>query len=166
MKKNMGIFSALVLLVCLVGCSGNNQNSGNTGKDGASLCVHVEKTEIAMNTDAAPILKQLGEPIHYTEEASCAFKGLDKTYDYGSFILQTYPNEDKDYILSLWFTDDRVATDEGITIGATQDEVEKAYGTECYNGSNAYVKTVGDTKLTIILKDGVVSSILYEADLF
>lgn len=120
-------------------------------------------TKIAMNAEAAPILEALGEPKSYTEEESCAFEGLDKTYYYGSFYLQTYPEGDTDYIYCLWLVDDSVETEEGIYIGATQAQVESAYGAEWYNGKNAYVVKTGDCTLTVILDNGTVSSIQYTA---
>ena len=120
-------------------------------------------TKIAMNAEAAPILEALGEPKSYTEEESCAFEGLDKTYYFGSFYLQTYPEADTDYIYCLWLVDDSVETEEGIYIGATQAQVEAAYGAEWFNGKNAYVVKTGDCTLTIILDSGVVNSIQYTA---
>lgn len=119
--------------------------------------------EIVMNVNAAQTLALLGEPKTYTEETSCAFEGLDKTYYYGSFYLQTYPQGDQDYIYCVWLVDDGVSTNEGIYIGATQAEVESVYGTECFNGSNAYILTQGSSRLTIILTNGTVSSIQYDA---
>ena len=120
-------------------------------------------TQIAMKADAEPILAALGEPNSYTEEASCAFDGLDKTYSYGSFYLTTYPEGGKDYVYRIWFADDGVTTEEGVYIGAAQAEVESAYGADSFNGSNAYILTKDGTSLTVILKDGAVSSIQYEA---
>lgn len=119
-------------------------------------------TKIALHADMAPILAALGEPISYTEEASCAFEGLDKTYYFGSFYVQTYPQGDKDYVFSIWFADDGVTTDEGIYVGATQAEVEAAYGAESYNGTNAYILTQDKTTFTVILEEGKVSSIQYD----
>lgn len=119
--------------------------------------------EIAMNANAADILAQLGEPRSYTEEASCAFVGLDKTYFYGSFYLQTYPVGEEDFVYCVWLVDDSVTTKEGIYIGAAQEEVENAYGAAGYNGSNAYIIVAGDSKLTVILDNDVVSSIQYDA---
>lgn len=119
--------------------------------------------EIEMNAPAADIIAALGEPKSYTEEASCAFIGMDKTYFYGSFYLQTYPMEDVDYIYCVWLVDDSVTTAEGIYIGATQAQVEQAYGAEAYNGSNAYILTTEHSRLTVILENGVVSSIQYDA---
>lgn len=121
------------------------------------------ETVISLNTDAAPILAALGEPKNYTEETSCAFEGLDKTYYYGSFYLSTYPKAGKDYIYSIWFVDDGVSTAEGIRIGSTQAEVEAAYGSSGFNGINAYNVIDTETQLTIILIDGTVSSIQYKS---
>lgn len=120
-------------------------------------------TKIAMRVNAAELLAALGEPISYTEQASCAFTGLDKTYYYGSFYLNTYPVGDQDFVYGLWLVDDTVTTEEGLYIGATQAQVESIYGTEGFNGSNAYILDKGACRLTIILTDGLVSSIQYDA---
>ena len=39
--------------------------------------------------------------------------------------------------------------------------METAYGADSFNGTNAYVITKGEGTLTIIMKDGIVSSIQY-----
>lgn len=118
--------------------------------------------EIRMHAPAAPIVQALGEPKSYTEEASCAFEGLDKTYYYGGFYLDTYPKGDEDFVYGMWFADDSVTTQEGIYIGCSQAQVEAAYGVDAYNGTNAYILTRGDGKLTVILEAGIVTSIQYE----
>lgn len=120
-------------------------------------------TRIQINGEAGPVVAALGEPKSYTEEASCASDGLSKTYYYGSFYLLTYPMDGRDYVYSLWFVDDAVATEEGIRIGSTQAEVEAAYGAGGFDGTNTYVLTKADTKLTLILTGGIVSSIQYAA---
>ena len=190
MKKFISMLLVLAMALSLAACGGNDtkpeETIGNvpvqteSGSDqqvqeteapqqteapaAADACVFsYNGVEIAMNANAADILAQLGEPKTYTEETSCAFTGLDKTYYFGSFYLQTYPVEDQDYVYCVWLVDDSVTTNEGIYIGATQAEVENAYGTEGFNGSNAYIMVMGDCKLTVILKDGVVSSIQYDA---
>lgn len=132
-------------------------------QDGEAYTFTYGGTKIAMNAAAASVIDALGEPKSYTEEESCAFEGLDKTYYFGSFYLQTYPEGDADFVYCLWLVDDSVETEEGIYIGAPQAQVEKAYGAEYYNGKNAYVVTRGDCTLTIILDNGVVSSIQYNA---
>ena len=107
------------------------------------------------------MIAALGTPDSYSEETSCAFDGLDKTYRYGSIYLQTYPIGEKDYVYSWWFVDDLVENDEGICIGSSKADVEAAYGAESYNGTNAFEVTKGSGKLTIILENDVVSSVQY-----
>lgn len=112
---------------------------------------------------AEPIIEALGQPNSYTEETSCAFDGLDKTYVYSGFSFTTYPDNGKDYIHTIWFTDDSAVTEEGLYIGASQQAVDNAYGAEHWNGINAYILTSENVRLTILLTDGFVSSVKYEA---
>ena len=179
MKKLIALLLALTMMACLCACG-----SSEAGKETTTPTGKVEDTQpsnvetapavndfvftykgidIEMNAHADGIIEALGEPKSYTEENSCAFIGMDKTYFYGSFYLQTYPMDEVDYIYCLWIVDDSVETPEGIYIGASQADVEAAYGAESYNGTNAYIITGRNTRLTIILENGVVSSIQYDA---
>lgn len=167
MKKISILMLSLLLLLSFVGC--NDVDSGNPSDSSSEVSAAANGfvfkyngTDIALNGDAEPIITALGEPKSYTEEPSCAFEGLDKTYYYGSFYVSTYPLEDKDYIQSVWFADDSVATEDGIRIGSTKADVEAAYGADSFNGNNAYTITKSDTKLTVILTDDLVSSVQYE----
>ena len=171
MKKIFALILALTMVLTMAACGGETapeptapaaQNTPAT-PDAASWKYTVQGVDIMMHANAAPILKALGDPVNFTEEASCAFTGLDKTYYYGGFYLQTYPIGDEDYIFAAWLVDDSSATPEGIYIGATQAEVEAAYGAESFNGSNAYILKGTTSTLTIILEDGAVSSIQYDA---
>lgn len=168
MKKILCLILALMMAMTMAACGDNNPtnppvtNEPTPASNG--YIFHYNGTAIVMNADAAPILAALGEPKTYTEETSCAFDGKDKTYFFGSFYLQTYPMGEKDYVYSVWFADDSVTTDEGVYVGMTQAEVENIYGTAGYNGSNAYIMTKDTSRLTIILTDGVVSSIQYDAE--
>lgn len=170
MKKILSLILVLSLALCLAACGGE-EPAETTAPSTPEVQTPVDpgytfrvgETEIVMHANAAPVLEALGEPVSYTEEASCAFTGLDKTYYYGSYYLTTYPTGEEDFIYSLWLVDDSLSTPEGIYIGATQAQVEAAYGAEGYNGSNAYVMTKGASTLTIILDNGTVSSIQYDA---
>ena len=166
MKKFLLILTILCLALSLVACGGGSETGGNASGNTITVpedtfTFEYKGTKIQFHAEAAPIIAALGEPVKYTESASCAFQGLDKSYYYGSFYLETYPVEDKDYVYGWWFADDSVSTEEGIYIGASQADVEKAYGTEGYNGSNAYTIKRDSGSLTMILKDGLVSSIQY-----
>ena len=170
MKKIFALILALAMVLTLAACGGESapETTAPAAKapmapDASSWKYTVRGVDILMHADAAPILEALGEPVSYTEEASCAFTGLDKTYNYGGFFLNTYPIGDQDYIYGVCLMDDSSTTPEGIYIGATQAEVEAAYGTEGFNGSNAYILKGTTSTLTIILDGGVVTSIQYDA---
>ncbi|MGF7145665.1 putative small lipoprotein YifL [Anaerotaenia torta] len=118
---------------------------------------------VPMNVDAAPVVKSLGEPVEYFEAASCAFQGLDKIYYYNGFEVGTYPNGDKDYVSYVNLLDDSVATDKGIYLGSTKEDVIAAYGEDFTAEGSSMVYRLGETKLTFILEDDAVASITYAA---
>lgn len=158
MKKISMILLAAVMLLSMMGC-----DSSDPAPRQENFTFTYNGTQIMLGTDAAPVIDALGEPRSSTEEPSCAFDGMDKTYFYGSFYLSTYPLDGKDYVYGIWLVDDSVTTEEGIRIGSTQADVEAVYGAGCFGGGNAYTQTRGNSKLTIIVTGGVVSSIQYSA---
>ena len=173
MKKILALALALTMVLTLAACGGDKPAettapkapavAGPVTPDANSWKYTVRGVDVMMNAEAAPVLEALGEPVSYTEEASCAFDGLDKTYYFGGFYLQTYPQNDVDYVYSVWLVDDSSTTPEGVYIGASQAEVEAAYGAEGFNGSNAYIMTGTTSTLTILVENGVVTSIQYDA---
>ena len=170
MKKIFALILALTMVLTLAACGGETapETTAPAAKapmapDASSWKYTVRGVDILMHAEAGPILEALGEPVSYTEEASCAFTGLDKTYYFGGFYLQTYPLNDVDYVYSVWLVDDSSTTPEGVYIGASQAEVEAAYGAEGFNGSNAYIYTSSTATLTILVENGVVTSIQYDA---
>lgn len=172
MKKVILFLLCLCMALALIAC-GNDPQDGTTPSDTTatkptgsvqekeSLYFVYQGTKIALYAPAEPIITALGEPKNYTESPSCAFQGMDKTYFYGSFYMDTYPMDGKDYVYGWWFADDSVTTQEGIYIGAAQAEVEKAYGADSFNGDNAYIVTENEGTLTVIVENGVVTSIQY-----
>lgn len=168
MKRLIAFVGVLCVLLSLVACGtpqteaplGTTPNMGEPGDPNAYYFTH-KGTDIRLNGDMAAVLNALGEPKKYTEETSCAFEGLDKTYTYDSFVIQTYPKGDRDFVYMFWFLDDMVKTPEGIKIGDSQAAVEAAYGADAYNGKNAFITKKDNYSMTVILKDGLVSSIQY-----
>ena len=146
-----------VLLFSLVGCGAADPNIQEE-----NYSFTYNGTRITLGAEAAPIVDALGEPRSYTEEPSCAFDGMDKTYYYGGFYLSTYPLDGKDYVYSIWFADDSVETEDGIRIGTTQAQVEGICGENCFNNSNTYRQIKGNSKMIILLEGDVVNSIQIE----
>lgn len=118
---------------------------------------------MSVDMDAAPVIQSLGEADSYFEAPSCAFQGIDKIYTYSHFEIDTYPDGDTDRISMILFLDDLVSTSEGICIGMTKEDMEKAYGTD-YEVSNGFYRYTKDKmKLAFIIKDGEISSIEYDS---
>ncbi len=118
---------------------------------------------IGMNEDVAPILSGLGDYSNYAETPSCAFEGLDKIYSYNGFDLYTYPKGSTDYVNSIYFIDDSVATPEGIRLGSTVEEMLAAYGEDYVEEYGVYTYTKEKSTLSFIVTDGVIESIEYVA---
>lgn len=154
--KRIGIV-VLAVLLGLAGCGGSGSRIQEEG-----FSVTFGGIQISPGAEAAPVIDALGEPKSYTESPSCAFEGVERTYYYGSFYLSTCPVEGRDYVYSIWFADDGVATEDGIRIGNTQSEVEEFCGVGCFHGGNACTRTLGNSRLTILLSDGLVCSVQYE----
>lgn len=151
------IVVVLLAVLCLAGCGTHESDAVQD-----YFTFRHNGIEIAPHAEAEPVIAALGAPQSYTEEPSCGFEGMDKTYCYGSFYLSTYPMDGKEYVNSIWFADHTVVTEEGIRIGSSQSQVEEAYGKDSFNGINSYVLTRGQSRLMILVADGFVSSIRYE----
>ena len=157
MKRISVFLLTAIMLFSLAGCGATD-----IAPQEENFSFTYNGTKITLGAEAVPIIDALGEPRSYTEEPSCAFDGMDKTYYYGSFYLSTYPLDGKDYVYNLWFADDGVATDEGIRIGSSQSQVEDTYGKDCFDGTNSFVLTKGQSRLVILVEEGTVSSVRYE----
>lgn len=176
MKKFILLFTVMLFLA---GCSndedttqrdkidtantleGNSSDSSKTATEG--FAYDYNGVIIPMNVDAAPIIKELGEPVEYFEAASCAFQGLDKIFYYNGFELGTYPVKDKDYVSYVNLLDDSVSTDQGIYLGSTLEDLVAAYGENYTEDGSSYLYRLGDTKLTFIIEEDTVTSITYYA---
>lgn len=168
MRKKLFLLIIFSLILTFVGCGSDTKSdtdapSANNETAVAAHSFSYNNIKIEMGTVANDVLSKLGEPKSVTEETSCAFEGMDKTYYFGSFYVTTYPNGDKENFYSAWFVDDSLTTEEGIYIGASKAAVDTAYGADSFNGTNAYIINKGASKLTVILTDDVVSAITYDA---
>lgn len=157
MKNMKKIFAAATLIAALglTACGGSDKGSSS----GGGYSFTSGSTKIEMGVDASKVVDELGEADDYFESESCAFEGLDKVYTYPGFKLNTYPDGDKDYVLSVVFMDDTVSTDKDISIGSTKDEVTEAYGEASEESASKLVYESGDTELVIGLNGDSVSSV-------
>ena len=106
--------------------SAASSEAGNTeSDDGFNLTYN--GVRISLDAEAEPLVKALGKDYMYTENPSCAYVGIDFTYDYKSFILYAQDRSGKVVINTVEVRDDTVDCG-GIKIGQTLDDVKKVYG--------------------------------------
>ena len=116
---------------------------------------------IHVNDSMEGVIEALGEPVNYFEAASCAFEGLDKTYTYTSFELTSYPQQDGDHLADIYFKDDTIQTEEGISLYMSKEDMEKAYGTDYSVDGNSYIYERGEGQLVFIIEENEIVSIEY-----
>lgn len=122
----------------------------------------VNGTELAVHGDFTAISAKLGTHLSYAESPSCGYDGLDKTYTYAHFEIQTYPKNGKEYINFILLLDDTYGTAEGVFIGDTAEKVKSVYGEpseSLANGNMRYEK--GEMRLEFLVKNGTVNKIQY-----
>lgn len=185
MKKLM-VLMMVVSLLTLAGCGDSEKVIEGGAADPASSSVETEETSGApqesenevqvkgyvfefqdavavVDADVTTVTDVLGEPLSYYEAASCAFNGLDKIFTYSGFNIETYPQDDADYISGIILKDDSVATPEGVSIGDTREKVEEAYGTEYADENGMLVYEKDGMKLCFILQEDEVISVEYRS---
>lgn len=168
------ILSALLMAGCGSGTpSGTTQIPSGTGQpttaptDNGSDDVFTftyQSVKITPFALADSVIADLGEAMTYFEAESCAFNGLDKIYTYSSFEISTVPEGGEDHISLIVLLDDTVATEEGIRIGATRDDVIAAYGDEYELQGTALAYHRGESILLFLMESDVVTAIEYVAD--
>lgn len=172
MKKHLICILLALCLGIFAGCGSKSAQEGAAPsapaqQDGVTAAADVfafpvKGGTVAINEDMADALALLGEPQSYFEAPSCAFEGLDKTYTYAGFVIETYPREDgHDIINHILLTDDSVTTQEKLFIGSSEADVVALYGESEGDMPNYLTYTRGDASLSFLIENGVVVSIEY-----
>jgi len=102
-----------------------------------------------------------GQEENYSEIASCAFEGLDKTYTYANYEITTFPDGEKEKVYSVYFLNENIATQEGVKITDSVEKMKEVYGEEAEVQGNQYRYTKGKTNLEFIVEEDVITSIQY-----
>lgn len=103
----------------------------------------------------------IGNEESYSEIASCAFEGLDKTYTYANYEITTYPDGDKDRIYTIYFLNTEAKTAEGVSVSDSLEKMIQVYGDNYEIQGNQYTYTKGKTQLQFIVENDVITSIQY-----
>jgi hypothetical protein len=180
MKRPALLF--VLLSVLLSACSGSGPAAGQPDLSAAQtaqpaatsdaafseadLTFYLNGKPYALMTDAATLIKALGDGYELTEAASCLYVGMDRTYEYPGISINTIPKDNADYIDEIVLTDDTYATPKGVVVGGALDDIVQAYGKGYADQGGVIVYAVnGDPsdlqspKLYFTLTDGKIDSI-------
>ncbi len=152
MKKRgvVGAFLALVWMVfCLSGCGGSKKLTS----------FEILGQKLACHMDMEKVLAAFAdEKYEYFESISCAYNGLDKIYEYknAGFTVYTYPKDDRDYVLEITVTSDKIRQLSGkLYNGMPMEETEKLFGTDYKLDGETRCYAVGDDlSINLLPEDG------------
>ena len=163
MKTTLRILAAtlalLALTLCFAACGGKG------GSDSDLVFVTPNDVTLVIGGSADNAIDSLGKWISMNSSDSCGgFQGKDYIYTYSGFRVSTTPAKDGQIICKVELTDDSVKTPQGLYIGMSRADAEKAmkaFTAESVGDNLAY--TVNGTKLQVIFRDGAVTGIVYVA---
>lgn len=128
-----------------------------------------KETRYEIGADANEAMKTLGESNSSREVNTCANGYVNRAYTYGekeSKDFEVYVEQDKstgkDIVASISLLTDNVATEEGLKVGDSADDVTKIYPT-AVKGLGTYKVTEDKELLYIKMTGGKVAYISYMA---
>lgn len=156
MKRQVGIFLVMIILIGLSGCGKKDNVSDAVNAKVAGYVFSYNDVDVVMDNVAEDVIKGLGKDYKYFEAASCAFEGLDKSYKYGdAFTVGTYPKDGKDYISYVYLMNNTVSTKEGLKVGDSIENMKKIYGDAKADETGGYSYSKGNMSLNVITADGI-----------
>ena len=175
MKKTFKNAIAVVLTVsaimAMTACSPKVEETGApqliSGGTQATVATKESKadpgTTLTPGMEAKPAIDALGAGYIYNEVMSCAFNGMEKTYDYKEIVLFVDSREGKDKINTIEIKDASIDCG-GVKIGSTLDDVKKAYGDPTAEELYGYRYDKNKTQIQFIAGDDKkVMSILFKS---
>ena len=162
MKTTLRILSLTLALValtlCVVSCA-------KTGSASDLVFTAPNGVTVAVGAPAADAVTTLGDWVSMNSSDSCGgFQGKDYIYTYSGYRVSTTPAKDGQIICKIELTDDSVKTPQGLYIGMSRADAEKAMkGFTAESVGDNLVYTEGNVKLQVIFRDGTVSGIVYVA---
>lgn len=165
-KFTGALLGCLAAAFLLTGCGGGGNNSTDTDGDKADnsakgYVFEVGGVKLAADMDVSTALEQLGEASNYREEPSCAGQGIAKVYTYSGYEITTYPEDGTDRIACILLKDDTVATQEGIDMSKTREDVIEAYGDGYTEKNESLIYEKDGMQLCFVIQDGNIVSIEY-----
>lgn len=155
MKKTLSIALVIVSLFaifCLTSC----------GRVSKLQTIKIDNVELACGVEMDKVLDAFSDyEYEYSQSISCAYTGLDKIYDYkdAGFCIYTYPVDEKDFVLEVIVTSDKIKQADGkVYIGMSKEDVVALYGDDFTQDGDCMTYVVKDeqTMYFMLFEDKVV----------
>ena len=147
MKK---IIILLLLLLTLIGCTKEDKKNNIE-----EYYFKYNETDIKVNTLFNTVSFYIGE---YNDER---IEEDHHIYEYNSFEIETYLDNNNEKIFSIVFTNNEVTTIEGLRIGDSLEKIINVYGKDYIKENNQIIYTSQNTKITFILENDIIEEIRY-----
>ena len=142
---------------------GNADPAATTAAASDTYGLAYKGTTLTPGMDAQVAVNALGAGYIYNEVMSCAFNGMEKTYDYKEIVLFVDSREGKDKINTIEIKDASIDCG-GVKIGSTLDDVRKAYGDPTAEELYGFRYDKNKTQIQFIAgEDKKVMSILFKS---
>lgn len=151
MKKNISILLVIISLfsvLLLSACSDKTSMLNSLEIDGHKIECRMDMSEVL------DMFKDI--EYEYSESISCAYNGLDKIYDFSDngFIVYTYPDGDKDYVLEVTVSSDDIKQQDGkVYVGMSKSELVALYGEDYTEDGDVLTYKVKDEQTMYFLID-------------
>ena len=160
--KRTGIALALSMLLLMLGCAASDAvfvdpNAVQGGGYG-ELYFEANGVRFGIFDEAEPVLSALPAPRSTFTGETCAFDSRDEYYRFSGFELMTNEIDGVARITAITLADDTVKTPQGLYIGMPEPDAKEAFLTL---SEHDWQLTDGTAQLSVIVRDGVIASIVY-----
>ena len=157
MKRMTLVLTIVFVLLCSCTPAPTDETS--------ALSLSYRGVELTVGMPADEAIAALGEDYTLKESESCAGQGMDRMYTYPSVRLYVFaPVEGEAVVSSVSYTDDGVATADGLRIGSTSSDVIAALGEADEVDDARLIYRGKGCVLTFGLRDGVVVSVVLSGE--
>ena len=125
MKKFLWIILVTALMFTFTSCTSQTTIQGFAKED---VCLSIEGAQYRNKDNIETVIKVLGEGYDYSEGLSCAYDGMDKTYDYATASFYTNPLPEGDLVSEIYTNSSDVSTSKGVRVGMSREDIVAVYG--------------------------------------
>lgn len=118
--------------------------------------------EIRPGTFFNNLIATLDEYNSYRIEQSNYYEGEATIYEYNTFEVETYFDNNIEKIFSIRFTSDNQLTNEGVRLGDSKEKMLNIYKNNYTNpDDNIFVYNLSNTNLSFTIEDDIIVEIVY-----